>query len=74
MICTVCTFDLRWVRMSTMWTGELQRTLAVRLECPQCGTSYRIEGIDEKSLLTIPAPEQRSCLPPEVRSQELSDA
>ena len=71
MICRACEFDLRWVRMITIWDGDVNRVLTVTLECPQCGTSFRLAGVDQKALITITAPEKRSCLP-ENPGQELS--
>ena len=64
MICRQCAFDLRRVRMQTIWLGDALRTLSLTLECPQCGTSFRLPGeIKEAKFLTITAPEKSSCLP-----------
>ena len=64
MICRQCAFDLRHVRMQTTWLGDAVRTLSLALECPQCGTSFRLPGVfKEAKFLTIPAPERLSCLP-----------
>ena len=64
MICRHCAFDLRHVRMQTTWLGDDVRTLSLALECPQCGTSFRLPGeIKEAKFLTITAPEKSSCLP-----------
>lgn len=64
MICRQCAFDLRHVRMQTTWLGDAVRTLSLKLECPQCGTSFRLPGeIEEAKFLTVAAPEKPSCLP-----------
>ncbi len=64
MICRQCAFDLRHVRMQTTWIGDAVRTLSLTLECPQCGTSFRMPGeIKEAKFLTIAASEKSSCLP-----------
>ena len=64
MICRQCEFDLRHVRMKTDWVGDAVRTLVLTLECPQCGTSFRLPGeIKEAKFLTVAAPEKPSCLP-----------
>ena len=64
MICRQCAFDLRHVRMQTTWLGDAIRTLALTLECPQCGTRFRLPGeIEEAKFLTVAAPEKPSCLP-----------
>ena len=50
--------------MKTTWVGDAVRTLTLVLECPQCGTSFRLPGvIKEAKFLTITAPERSSCLP-----------
>ena len=64
MICRQFAFDLRHVRMKTDWIGDAVRTLSLSIECPQCGTSFRLPGeIREAKFLTITAPEKSSCLP-----------
>lgn len=64
MICRQCAFDLRHVRMQTTWLGDTVRTLSLSIECPQCGTSFRLPGeIREAKFSTISAPEKSSCLP-----------
>ena len=64
MICRLCAFDLRHVRLQTIWLGDAVRTLTLLLECPQCGKSFRLPGeIKEAKFLTVAAPEKPSCLP-----------
>jgi len=63
MICRQCTFDLRHVRMKTIWLGDAVRTMTLTLECPQCGTSFHLpREIKEVNFLTIGAPAKSSCL------------
>ncbi len=63
MICRQCAFDLRHVRMKTIWLGDAVRTLTLTLECPQCGTSFHFSGaIKEAKFLKVVAPEKSSCL------------